>query len=80
MCFIKSTATDVRIIGANDLLNMMVMIDSAHAVHKKMRGHTGGIATFGIGVINQKSSNGPMCVYVCWSIVISRSIASRGGT
>ena len=32
------------------------MIDSAHAVHENMRGHTGGITTFGTGVIDQKSS------------------------
>ena len=56
MCFIKGTVDDVRIIGADDLLNMIVMIDSAHAVHENMRGHTGGITSFGTGVINQKSS------------------------
>ena len=35
---------------------MLVMIDSSHAVHNNMRGHTGGITTFGTGVIDQKSS------------------------
>ena len=55
-CFLKQTKSDVRIIGADDLLNMLVMIDSAHAVHKDMRGHTGGITSFGTGIIDQKSS------------------------
>ena len=60
MCWIKKTKTDVRIIGADDLLNMIVMIDSAHAVHNDMRGHTGGITSFGTGIIDQKSSKQKM--------------------
>ena len=56
MCFVKSTVEDVRVIGADNLLEMLVMIDSAHAVHNNLRGHTGGITTFGTGVIDQKSS------------------------
>jgi hypothetical protein len=55
-CFIKSTKNDVRIIGADNLLDMLVMIDSSHAVHNDMRGHTGGVITFGTGIIDQKSS------------------------
>ncbi len=56
MCFIKLTAADVRVIGTDSLLELLVMIDSSHAVYNNMRGHTGGITTFGIGVIDQKSS------------------------
>jgi len=56
VCFIKSTVADVRIIGADSLLEMLVMIDSEHAVHSSMREHTGGITTFDTGVIDQKSS------------------------
>ena len=36
------------------------MIDSAHAVHPNMRGHTGGIPTFGMGIIDQKSAKQKM--------------------
>jgi hypothetical protein len=36
------------------------MIDSAHAVHNDMRGHTGGITSFGTGIIDQKSSKQKM--------------------
>ena len=38
------------------LLKMRVMIDSTHAVHENMRGHTSGVTSFGTGVIDQKSS------------------------
>ena len=60
MCWIKQTVEDVRIIGADNLLEMIVMIDSAHAVHDNMRGHTGGITSFGTGVVDQKSSKQKM--------------------
>ncbi len=60
MCWIKATKDEVRIIGADDLLNMIVMIDSAHAVHGDMRGHTGGIISYGTGIIDQKSSKQKM--------------------
>ena len=60
MCWIKKTKSDVRIIGADDLLNMIVMIDSAHAVHDDMRGHTGGITSYGTGIVDEKSSKQKM--------------------
>ena len=56
MSWIKRTVEDRRIIGADDLLHMLTMTDSAHAVHEDMKGHTGGIITFGTRVIDQKSS------------------------
>lgn len=60
MCFIKQTIEDVRIIGADSLVDMLTMVDSAHAVHENMRGHTGGLITFGTGVVDQKSSTQKM--------------------
>ena len=60
MCWVKKTKTDVRTIRADDLLNMIVMIDPAHAVHNDMRGHTGGVNFFGTGIIDQKSSKQKM--------------------
>ena len=60
MCWIKETVNDVRIIGADDLLKMLVMIDLAHVVHPNMRGHTEGITTFGTGIIDQKSAKQKM--------------------
>ena len=56
MSWIKRTVEDRRIIGADDLLHMLTMTSSAHAVHEDTKGHTGGIITFGTGVIDQKSS------------------------
>jgi hypothetical protein len=41
-------------------LNMIVMIDFAHAVHDDMRGHTGGITSYGTGIVDQKSSKQKM--------------------
>ena len=60
MCWLKDTVKDVRIIGADNLLKMIVMIDSAHAVHANMRGQTGGVTSFGTGIIDQKSSKQKM--------------------
>lgn len=55
MCWVKDTVDEVRIIGSDDLLKMIVMIDSAHAVHTNMRGQTGGVISFGTGIVDQKS-------------------------
>ena len=55
MCWIKKAKDDVRIICADDLLKMIVMIDSAHAVHDDIRGHTGEIGSYGTGIVDQKS-------------------------
>ena len=61
MCYIKDTVDDVRVIGADNLHNLLTMIDSAHAVHEKdMRGHTGSITTMGTGVLDTKSSKQKM--------------------
>jgi len=60
LCWTKQTVEDVRIIGADNLLDMLTFIDSAHAVHPDMRRHTGGATTFGTGIIDQKSSKQKM--------------------
>ena len=60
MCWIKQTANDARVIGADNLHEMLIMIDSAHAVHNNMRGHTGGITSFGTGIVDQKASKQKM--------------------
>ena len=56
MCFIKQTVEDVRIIGADSLADMLTMVDSAHAVHENMRGHTGGLITFGKLIVSPHDS------------------------
>ena len=58
--FLQQTIDDNRIIGADRLDVMTTFVDSSHAVHPNMRGHTGGVITFGTGVINTKSSKQKM--------------------
>ena len=36
------------------------MIDSAQAMYENMKGHTGGITSFGTGIVDQKSSKQKM--------------------
>ena len=60
MSWIKTTQDDLRTVGADDLLHMLTMTDSAHAVHDDMRGHTGQIITMGTGVLDQKASKQKM--------------------
>ena len=60
MCWVKQTQEDVRTVGADDLLHMLTMTDSAHAVHNDMRGHTGQVITMGTGVLDQKASKQKM--------------------
>ena len=56
LTFVKNIIDDVRIIGATSFTNMFAWIDSAHAVHVSMPGHTGGAMSMGYGCINQKLS------------------------
>ena len=60
LCFLKQTIGDERIIGAVDLSCMQTFIESSHAVHDDMKGHTGGVTMFGTGVVNVKSSKQKM--------------------
>ena len=60
MCWLKTTQNDVRTVGADDLLHMLTMTDSAHAVHNDMKGYTGQIITMGTGVLDQKASKQTM--------------------
>ena len=39
---------------------MIIMIHSASAVHDNMRGHTGGIMSYGTGIVDEKSSKQKM--------------------
>ena len=55
MAFMKQTIDDVRIIGADSLEKLLVWIDGSHAVHKNMRGHTGGSMSYGIGQVHSRA-------------------------
>lgn len=54
--FIQQTIDDTWLIGADTLDKMTTFVDSSHAVHPDMRGHTGGVITFGTGILSPRSS------------------------
>ena len=60
LCYLNQTIDDIRIIGANNLHEMQTYIDSSHGTHMDMRGHTGGVITFGTGVLTGKGSKQKM--------------------
>ena len=58
--FVQQTIDDTRIIGADNLDEMETFVDSSHAVHADKRGHTGGMITFGTGILAPKCSKQKM--------------------
>ena len=60
MKFLEQTIEDSRIIGAESLTKMKTYVDSSHAVHPDMRGHTGGAISFGTGILSHVSSKQKM--------------------
>ena len=56
LSYMMQTIDDVRVIRADSLHRMQTFIDSSHAVHNDIRRHTGGLITFGTGILNAKSS------------------------
>ena len=54
--YLKRTLNDVRVIGVHDLKTLLCWIDAAYAVYLNMRGQTGGMMSFGTGVIHGRSS------------------------
>ena len=60
LCFLKQTINDTRVIRADSLEQIDTFLDSSHAVHPDMRGHTGGTITMGTGIIHGKASKQKM--------------------
>ena len=58
--YLSQTINETRIIGADALEHMQTFVDSSHAVHQDMKGHTGGVITFGSGVLSTMSSKQKM--------------------
>ena len=58
--YLSQTIDDRRVIAADNLRKMETFVDSLHAVHPDMRGHTGGLVTFGTGVLSHMSSKQKM--------------------
>ena len=54
--YLKGTINMPRIIGANKLDMIYCLADASYAVHHDMKGHTGGVTSFEIGVTHTKCS------------------------
>ena len=52
----KGSITDNRIIGADILRDLHVWVDTLHAVHKNIQGHTGSTMYMGRSAMYNKSS------------------------
>ena len=52
LSFLKSTIHDKRKIGATSLKDMYTWIDASYAVHPNMHGHTGGLMSYGRGIVH----------------------------
>ena len=55
LCFMNKAIDDKRITRGNYLQEIQTYVDFSHAVHMDMRGHTGGVSTFGKGFLAAKS-------------------------
>ena len=55
LSFIKETIDDPRIMGAASLHDLITWIDASYAVHPNMRGHTGGVMSYGKGVVHARA-------------------------
>ena len=56
LLFLMDTVDDERVIGADDLGVLHTWIDSSYATHPDMKSHTGGVMSFGTGVIHARSN------------------------
>ena len=56
MCLINCIKNDNRHIGMYDIAKLTTYIDASYAVHPNMRGHTGGMMSFSLGVIHSRAS------------------------
>jgi hypothetical protein len=54
--YLKRTVDMPRIISGCNFDALYTYVDASYATHKDMKSHTGGLMSFGLGVINTKSS------------------------
>ena len=52
--FLSQTIRDNRVIGADNMYEVLNYMDASYATHDYMRGHTGSFMTFGWGLIHEK--------------------------
>ena len=53
---LSQTIRDNRVIGAENMYEVLNYMDASYATHDDMRGHTGGCMTFSWGLIHAKFS------------------------
>ena len=56
MTWLKQTKHDVRLIGAKSVDQLYTWVDAAFAVHDNMRSQTGGVMSFGHGMVHCRSN------------------------
>ena len=56
LTYLNGTLDLPRIIGADNLDSLYAWIDASYATHDDMRGHTGGLMSFGRGTVHHKCS------------------------
>ena len=56
LTYLSCTKDERRIIGINNISVMNTYIDASYAVHPNMRGYTGGVISFGHGIVHIKAS------------------------
>ena len=56
LSFLKGTIDDIRVIGADSMQDLYTWVDASYAVHEDMRSQTGGVMSFGHGILHHKSS------------------------
>ena len=55
--FLQSNIDDDRVMGIEDLGVMHTWVDASYAVHPDMKGHTGGVMSYGLLGIFQQNLN-----------------------
>mmetsp|Transcript_9094 Transcript_9094/g.12925 ORF Transcript_9094/g.12925 Transcript_9094/m.12925 type:complete len:274 (-) Transcript_9094:680-1501(-) len=51
LSFISGTISNKRRVGISNIYNIITMVDASHAVHNNMCGHTSGLISMGVGVM-----------------------------
>ena len=52
--FLSQTIWGYRVIGADNIYEVLTYVEASYAMHNNMRGHNGGCMTFGWGLIHEK--------------------------
>jgi hypothetical protein len=56
MTWLRQTKNDVRLIGAKSVDELYIWVDAAFGVHNDMKSQTGGVVSFGHGMVHCRSN------------------------